>query len=484
MREERIGVLITAAGMSRRMGEPKQLMKLGDRSFLQHIVSRMMAVQPMEIAVVTGYMAEQVRESLADYPAVFLHNENYGTTQMFDSVCMGLQHLQDRCDRIFFVPADVPLFAEDTLWQELSRTEDIVLPISDGRIGHPILIRSSCVAKILAYRGNRGLKGALDEFAREQVYYLALNDAGSIIDADTPEDAAKLYRLYDKKQSSAAIFGAGQTGTILRNLLPAEIDVQCYLDNDVKKQNTEVSGIPVYAPKAAVKMNVEKVYLAAVDPKRQGEQRRQLLQLGYRGRIISLSSLTENADLRLAALRQCAAMIKERNIEGDCAELGVFRGAFATEISRCFVERRLWLFDTFAGFADEDLKHEADLSRYPDFSMTDEKLVLSRLPYPDQAVIVKGRFPETVKEVPPETRFCFVSLDCDLSEPTREGLLWFWPRLNPGGIILINDYGSRQFPGVRKVTDMFCREHGQYLIPLADMHGSVILLKQGEETHG
>lgn len=208
--------------------------------------------------------------------------------------------------------------------------------------------------------------------------------------------------------------------------------------------------------------------------------KRQLLQLGWNSEMIPLSGLTEHADLRLAALRSCAGMIRERNVPGSCAELGVFRGEFASEINACFPDRKLYLFDTFEGFSEEDLAREETVpASHLDFSDTSEETVLSALPHPQQAVIIKGRFPDSLEKMTAEEQFCFVSLDPDLYEPAYAGLCWFWERLSSGGIILINDYESMQFPGIRKAADRFCSEHDLYLIPVSDMHGSVILLKQG-----
>ena len=96
MKQERIGVLIAAAGMSKRMGRTKQLLKINGKTFLEHILMRFSSVSPVETVIVTGYQAEEVRKSLKDRNVTFLHNENYETTHMFESVCIGLEYLQDR----------------------------------------------------------------------------------------------------------------------------------------------------------------------------------------------------------------------------------------------------------------------------------------------------------------------------------------------------------------------------------------------------
>ena len=55
----------------------------------------------------------------------------------------------------------------------------------------------------------------------------------------------------------------------------------------------------------------------------------------------------------------------------------------------------------------------------------------------------------------------------------------FWPRLVPGGVILIHDCFSAQFEGVGKAVHRFCREQNLTVLPLADLHGSGVLIRQG-----
>lgn len=481
MNKERIGVLIAAAGMSKRMGQTKQLLKINGKTFLEHILMRFSSVSPDETVIVTGCRAEEVRESLREWNVTFLHNENYEKTHMFDSVCLGLAYLQDRCDRLFFLPVDVPLFQEDTLSEELSCPQNVILPVASGRIGHPVLIRSSVIPHILQYDGHRGLKGALDELPKKDICYLPVDDFCCSMDADTPEDLHRLLEMAETHPRQAAVFGAGQTGLKLVHLLSDDIYISAFLDNDIKKQGTTLRNIPVMAPEKIQDLSLERVYLATINPERQQEQKKQLRELGYNGRIIPLKDVRNDVDLRLALLRRYAEMIQERNIKGDCCELGVFRGEFAAEINRCLADRKLYLFDTFEGFDDADLKEETGKTGFhPDFSQTSISTVLSALPHPENAVIVKGRFPDSLEDTDLPEKLCFVSLDADLYEPTIQGLNLFWPRLSEGGMILVNDCESLQFPGVGRAVNEFCSRNGLFNIPLNDLHGSVILLKQGD----
>jgi O-methyltransferase len=61
---------------------------------------------------------------------------------------------------------------------------------------------------------------------------------------------------------------------------------------------------------------------------------------------------------RLSSLELIAYEIYANNIEGNVAELGVFRGDFAKFINISFPDRKLYLFDTFEGFDEKDIEAE------------------------------------------------------------------------------------------------------------------------------
>lgn len=181
------GALIVAAGMSTRMKQTKQIMKFGNDTMVERIVKSFYAAGVRDVAIVVGYKAEEIKEALKDYPVTFLYNKDYATTQMFDSVKIGLEYWKDRCDRILFCPVDASAFSMKTLEELLTHEEDWIYPFCNGRIGHPILIANHLLPRILAHTGDGGLKGALDSLGISPVV-MEVTDAGSVMDADTPED--------------------------------------------------------------------------------------------------------------------------------------------------------------------------------------------------------------------------------------------------------------------------------------------------------
>ena len=157
-----IGALIVAAGMSKRMGEFKPMLSIGSISVAQRVVATLSQAGVSKIVMVTGYNATMLERHLSGNGIIFLRNENYETTQMFDSVKIGLRYLQDKCDKVLFTPVDVPLFTAKTVKTILDSGAPLAVPMCEGKQGHPILIANHLIPEILADSGEMGLKGAMD----------------------------------------------------------------------------------------------------------------------------------------------------------------------------------------------------------------------------------------------------------------------------------------------------------------------------------
>lgn len=176
---------------------------------------------------------------------------------------------------------------------------------------------------------------------------------------------------------------------------------------------------------------------------------------------------------RIIALRKCITLIKERNVLGDMAEVGVYTGEFAKLFNRYLPERRLYLFDTFEGFdSSRDEIEDRDKKIFKDTSV---ELVLSKMKTPENCIVRKGYFPDTAKGV--DGAFSLVSLDCDLYNPILAGLTFFYPRLSRGGYIFVHDFGSNHYRGVKRAVYQYCDENSIPIVPIADRCASVIISK-------
>ena len=193
-----IGALIVAAGMSSRMGDFKPMLSIGSISVAQRVVATLQQSGVSKIVMVTGYNATTLERHLSGNGIIFLRNEAYETTQMFDSVKIGLRYLQDKCDRILFTPVDVPLFTANTVKAILDAGAPLACPMCQGKQGHPILIANELIPEILNDCGQMGLKGAMDRCS-VPLKRVDVDDPGTIHDADTPEDFSALVDYHNSQ---------------------------------------------------------------------------------------------------------------------------------------------------------------------------------------------------------------------------------------------------------------------------------------------
>jgi O-methyltransferase len=182
--------------------------------------------------------------------------------------------------------------------------------------------------------------------------------------------------------------------------------------------------------------------------------------------------------IRLATLELISHEIDRKKLNGNVAELGVYKGKFARYINQYFPERKLYLFDTFEGFDQRDVSVEAKQelsSGEQDFSDTSIEAVLKLMPFAQNCIPVKGFFPASAKNL--DDRFVFVSLDADLYEPIYSGMQYFYPRLEQGGYIFIHDFNNDAYKGARKAVEQFCSEEKLNYLPIPDLGGSAIIIK-------
>ena len=184
------------------------------------------------------------------------------------------------------------------------------------------------------------------------------------------------------------------------------------------------------------------------------------------------------SDVRLDIFELVAEEINSKKIPGSVAELGVYKGKFSKYINELFPDRTLYLFDTFEGFDKRDVIVEIRnkySSGNQDFTRVNLDQVLQKMKHPEKCVIKKGHFPESLDGL--EDEFCFVSLDADLFQPMLEGLKYFYPRLVRGGYIFVHDFNNRDYRGVKKAVQEFCREREINYLPIPDTKGTVVIMK-------
>jgi len=166
-----------------------------------------------------------------------------------------------------------------------------------------------------------------------------------------------------------------------------------------------------------------------------------------------------------------------KNISGAYAELGVYKGDSAYILHLMDPSREFHLFDTFEGFTEKDLiVEEGKATTYTKHNFADTSIeqVKGKL-RSDKFIFHKGYFPETTGKAK-DIQFALVNMDADLYNPTKTGLEFFYPRLVPGGVIIVHDYNP-DWPGIMKAVNDFATTIAEPIVPLSDQDSSVMIFK-------
>jgi hypothetical protein len=142
---------------------------------------------------------------------------------------------------------------------------------------------------------------------------------------------------------------------------------------------------------------------------------------------------------------------KTKNLKGETADVGVYKGGSAKIIAHFKGNRRLHLFDTFCKMPDPEPIDGFHVCEYGDTLKQVEDLLEG---YKD-VYFYRGVFPSVL---PDTKKYSFVNLDMDLYSGTKDALNYFYPRMVKGGIIISHDYNSINCQGVK-------RAFGEYFKP-------------------
>lgn len=176
---------------------------------------------------------------------------------------------------------------------------------------------------------------------------------------------------------------------------------------------------------------------------------------------------------RMYALYKSVQHLELARIPGDIVESGIWQGGSAmvcalTLLQAGTIDRTIHLYDTFDGMpepTDRDCDYAGnhasarlsaaaptfnDLGRV-DFHEVRERLLATG--YPESRIhLVKGRVEETIPAHAPDT-IALLRLDTDWYTSTRHELEHLYPKLSPGGVLLIDDYGH--WKGSREAVDEY-----------------------------
>ena len=190
-----ISAIVLAAGESKRMGQPKMLLKWGNSTVLEHVISVFANVGVEDIVVVTGAMREEVEAVVAvaqtSCPARSVFNEGFVEGEMLSSIQCGLRDLAKKDSGAALIAlGDQPQVREGSVRRVCEMFKEtgspLVVPSYHMRRGHPWLAERSLWGEMLAMRAPQTPRDFLNARA-DQIRYVEVDDEGILADLDTPE---------------------------------------------------------------------------------------------------------------------------------------------------------------------------------------------------------------------------------------------------------------------------------------------------------
>ncbi len=153
--------VVLAAGSSRRLGSPKQLLEFGSKSLLQHVVDAAEASHLGDITIVLGHEYERIQADLTVSRARIVVNLDYAAGQS-TSLRRGIESLGPEATGAVVMLADQPTLSTFVIDALIAAFEEeggaVVQPIYAGEIGHPVLLNRTLFPEVLSVTGDHGAR--------------------------------------------------------------------------------------------------------------------------------------------------------------------------------------------------------------------------------------------------------------------------------------------------------------------------------------
>jgi molybdenum cofactor cytidylyltransferase len=182
--------IILAAGESRRMGSPKMLLPFNGTTVIGQVIENVLAAGVIDTLVIAGADREEIIKAVKSYPVQHSYNDNF-RSGMLSSVQCGFAFLPDHCHAALIVPGDQPMISAMEIkkvmeaWKESGK--GIVMPVYNGKRGHPLVVDMKYRAEVLSLPEEDGLR-ALAARHPDDVIEAETDDQSVLRDIDTRED--------------------------------------------------------------------------------------------------------------------------------------------------------------------------------------------------------------------------------------------------------------------------------------------------------
>ena len=185
----RVGAIILAAGRASRMGGPHKLLEhWREQPIIAHVVDAIAGAGLPPPIIVTGHGADEVQAALADHDVRFVSAADWAEG-MGRSLAAGIAAVPADWDAVLVFLADMPRVETALICRLAAAPGQVVVPVWEGRRGHPVRWPRAAFARLLSLAGDVGGRAVMDDFAVTPLP--ALSDS-VLDDIDTPAALARL----------------------------------------------------------------------------------------------------------------------------------------------------------------------------------------------------------------------------------------------------------------------------------------------------
>lgn len=192
-----ISAVILAAGMARRMGRQKLLLKMGTKTIIEHVVENALRSKIKENIVVLPKDDQDITRLLCNYPVKIIYNTKYQDGQG-TSVACGAHAVDASSQGIMYLLGDQPLIGPNIINILTDKFHDISpLIIRPQGTGNPTIFNIKLLGELKELSGDVGGRQLIERY-RSMVVYVPMNLGNLSMDVDTKEDYQKLLHLWAK----------------------------------------------------------------------------------------------------------------------------------------------------------------------------------------------------------------------------------------------------------------------------------------------
>jgi molybdenum cofactor cytidylyltransferase len=172
------------------MGTQKLLLPLGGKPVITRVVEELLQSSVEQVLVVIGRDGKLIQEVIGDREVQFVPNPD-PSSDMLGSVRCGLRALPVGCEAVLVAMGDQPAISHELVSEMIRRFRDnefkIIVPMYEGRRGHPVLFSARFCEEVLSRHDGSGLRGLLEAHP-EEMFKLAVSSRAALEDMDTPAD--------------------------------------------------------------------------------------------------------------------------------------------------------------------------------------------------------------------------------------------------------------------------------------------------------